>query len=182
VRRLVAISLGVLTMLAGVALAAPADAVMTPAPGDGPPVGVGGWNGEAIGPFDGPAGLVCDFAVHWDVVENQVAVKTVQTYPDGSPKQQIADGALLLNVSNADTGKSEIADASGRATFDIGTDGSQVWHVVGPIIARLPAGRSNLPRGLYTIDGIYTVTFTPGQPINITLTNGSMHNLCDDLA
>jgi hypothetical protein len=182
VRRSVTISLSVLTVLAGVALAAPAHAMLTPAPGHGPPVGIGGWNGEVIGPFDGPAGLVCDFAVHWDVVENQVAVKTVQTYPDGAPKQQIADGALLLNVSNADTGKSEIADASGRATFDIGTDGSQVWHVVGPIIARLPAGRSNLPRGLYTIEGIYTVTFLVGQPINITLINGSVHNLCDDLA
>jgi hypothetical protein len=136
-RRLLAITLSVLALLAGAAVAAPADATMTPATGEGPPIGVGGWGPDQIGPFDGPAGLVCDFAVHWDVVENQVAVKIVQTYPDGSPQQALADGALFLRVSNAETGKSELADASGRATFEFGTDGSMLWRVVGPIIARL---------------------------------------------
>ena len=146
-----------------------------------PPIGRGGWEPDPAGPVDVAAGRLCDFAVHLDPIVNEVRVKVVQTYPDGSPKQALADGDLIYQVTNAGTGQSLQADAGGRAVFEFGTDGSMVWRVVGPVLAGLSEGSSNLPRGLYAIDGVYTIEFSPTGFKTITLTHGSVHNLCDDL-
>jgi hypothetical protein len=142
----------------------------------------GGWVPEPIPPFDAAAGVLCDFPVHYDVLVNHVRTKVVSTYPDGTPKRQLATGALLLNVGNPTTGATKVVDAGGSAVIDHGTDGSMLWHVVGPVIARLGAGTSNLPRGLYTIDGVYRVAFSPTGFKTITLTHGRIHDLCPDLA
>ncbi|HKT03676.1 MAG TPA: hypothetical protein VJT31_29465 [Rugosimonospora sp.] len=142
----------------------------------------GGWVPVSYPPYDAPAGLLCDFPVHWDVVVNHVRTKVVATYPDGSPQRQLAVGALFLRVSNVDTGARTLVDASGSAVITYGTDGSMVWFVVGPVIARIPAGSSNLPRGMYTITGVYRVAFSPTGFKTITLVHGRIHNLCPDLA
>ncbi|MDN3353620.1 hypothetical protein [Actinomadura sp. DC4] len=141
----------------------------------------GGWTPEQIPPFDAAAGVLCDFPVHYDVLVNRVRTKVVETYPDGTPKRQLAVGALFLDVSNADTGAGTVVDASGSAAIDYGTDGSMLWHVVGPVIARLAAGTSNLPRGLYTINGTYRIAFSPAGFKTITLKHGTIHDLCPDL-
>ena len=132
-------------------------------------------------PYDAPAGLLCDFPIHWDIVVNQVRTKVVATYPDGSAKRQLAVGALFLRVSNVDTGANMLVDASGSAVINYGTDGSMRWFVVGPVIARLAAGTSNEPRGLYTINGVYRIAFSPTNFKTITLIHGTIHNLCPDL-
>jgi hypothetical protein len=180
-RRIVTALLTTVVVLLGGAGAAgaavgPADRADTP-----PPIGLGGWEPDPAGPVDVAAGRFCDFALHLDPTVNEVRVKVVQTYPDGSPKQALADGDLIYQVTNVDTGQSVTADASGRAVFEFGTDGSVLWRVVGPIIAGLAEGSSNLPRGLYTIDGVYTVAFSPTGFKTITLTHGTVHNICDDL-
>src|SRR3954471_22552081 len=142
----------------------------------------GGWIPEPIPPFDAAAGVLCDFPVHYDVLVNKVRTKVVKTYPDGRPERQLATGALLLNVSNTDTGASTVVDAGGSAVIDYGTDGSMLWHVIGPVIARLGEGTSNLPRGLYTIDGIYRIAFSPTGFKTITVRHGTVHDLCPDLS
>ncbi len=139
----------------------------------------GGWVPEPIPPYDAAAGVLCDFPVHYDVLVNHVRTKVVATYPDGTPKRQLATGALLLKVSDTDTKASTVVDAGGSAVIDYGTDGSMVWHVVGPVIARLAEGSSNLPRGLYTIDGVYRIAFSPTG--FKTITHGRVHDLCRDL-
>lgn len=141
----------------------------------------GGWVPEPIPPFDAAAGVLCDFPVHYDVLVNHVRTKVLREYPDGAPKRRLATGALLLNVSNAATGAATVVDAGGSAVIDYGTDGSMVWHVVGPVIARLGEGTSNLPRGLYTIDGVYRIAFSPAGFKTVTLTHGGIHDLCPDL-
>jgi hypothetical protein len=138
-----------------------------------------GWVPEQIPPFDAAAGVLCDFPVHYDVLVNHVRTKVVKTYPDGTPKRQLATGALLLHVINTDTGAGTMVDAGGSAAIDYGTDGSMLWHVVGPVIARLAEGTSNLPRGLYTIDGSYRIAFSPTG--FKTITHGTVHDLCPDL-
>jgi hypothetical protein len=170
--RIMLVTMAVAAVLAGSAVPAAAS------PGTGP---ASGFTPVPIPPFDGPAGLLCDFAVHYDPIVSEVEAKVLATYPDGSTKRQLALGPLILNVSNAQTGASEIVDASGTAVMDFGQDGSMVWHVDGPVIARLPGGSSNLPRGLYAINGVYTVTFSPTGFKTITLEHGTIHNLCDDL-
>jgi hypothetical protein len=179
VRRVLVVALSVCALFASGA--APAIAGTAPAGAVSPATSHDGWVPEPIPPFDAAAGVLCDFPVHWDVVENQVRTKVVETYPDGNPKRQLATGALVLNVSNASTGVSTPVDAGGSALIDYGTDGSMVWHVVGPVIARLPEGSSNLPRGLYAIDGVYRIAFSATGFKTITLVHGTVHNLCGDL-
>jgi hypothetical protein len=147
-----------------------------------PPIGHGGWEPDPAASFDAAAGRFCDFAMHFDPLVNEVRIKVVQTYPDGSPQQALADGDLIYRVTNSETGASLVADASGRAVFEYGTDGSVLWRVVGPILAGLADGSSDLPRGLYAIDGVYTVSFSPTGFKTITMTHGTVHNLCTDLA
>ena len=169
----------VLLVGAGAAGAAVTPSSVTDPP---PPIGRGGWEPDIAGPFDAPAGRFCDFTIHADPLVNEVRIKVVQTYPDGSPKMALADGDLVYQVSNADTGSSVRADASGRAVFEFGTDGSMLWRVVGPIVAAFADGASNLPRGLYEIDGVYTVAFSPTGFKTVTMTHGTVHNLCDELS
>jgi hypothetical protein len=179
VRRILVAAASAAALLAGGA--APAIAGTAPAGAGSPAAAHHGWEPEPFPPFDGAAGLLCDFPVHWDVAQNEVRTKVLTTYPDGTTKREVAAGPLVLNVSNAATGASMPVDAGGSALIDHGTDGSMVWHVVGPIIARFPEGSSNLPRGLYTIDGVYRIAFSPTGFKTVTLVHGTVHNLCDDL-
>jgi hypothetical protein len=146
-----------------------------------PPIGLGGWEPDPAAPFNAVAGRFCDFAMHFDPLVNEVRIKVVQTYPDGSPKQALADGDLIYRITNTQTGSSLVADASGRAIFEFATDGSVLWRVVGPILAGFADGSSNLPRGLYAIDGVYTIAFSPTGFKTVTMTHGTVHNLCGDL-
>lgn len=180
VRRTLLVALAVSATLVGSAVPATASTTHTDAVSS--TTSHDGWVPEPIPPFDATAGVLCDFPVHYDVLVNHVRTKVLKTYPDGTPKRQLAVGALLLNVSNTDTGASTVVDAGGSAAIDYGTDGSMLWHVVGPVIARLGEGTSNLPRGLYTIDGIYHIAFSPAGFKTITLTHGTIHNLCPDLS
>ena len=178
-RRTLLLALAATAVLAGGAVPADASTIHTDAVS--PTTSHDDWVPEPIPPFDAAAGVLCDFPVHYDVLVNKVRTKVLETYPDGTPKRQLAAGALFLNVSNTDTGTSTVVNAGGSAVIDYGTDGSMLWHVVGPVIARLGEGASNLPRGLYTINGIYRIAFSSTGFKTITLTHGTIHDLCPDL-
>ena len=132
-------------------------------------------------PFDLAAGVYCDFPVHGDPIVDEVRVKTVAEYPDGSPRLQLATGALQFRMTNSATGASTIADAGGSAIFELFPDGSQTWHVIGPVLARLKDGASNIPRGVWTIDGVYDVNFSTTGFKTITIFHGGVHDVCADL-
>ena len=144
--------------------------------------GLGGWVPAPTAPFDRAAGVLCDFAIHGEPVVDEVRVKTIATYPDGSPKEQLATGALTIRVTNTETGASTVADASGSALFVFGTDGSSTWYVVGPIVAGFRDNGGNLPRGFYKIDGVYTLAFSPTNVRTLTMIHGTVHDVCADIA
>ncbi len=52
--------------------------------------------------------------------------------------------ALKFRMTNSATGASTVTDAGGSAIFDLFPDGSQPWHVIGPVPARFKAGASNI--------------------------------------
>jgi hypothetical protein len=135
-----------------------------------------------IPPFDAAAGVLCDFPVHYDAIVNRARTKVVQTYPDGSPRRALGTGALFLRVSNADTGESTVVDTSDSAVTDFATDGSRVLHTVGPVIALVRAGTSNLSRGIYAINGVTRVELSPTGFKTITLVHASIHSVCPELA
>src|ERR1041384_2899031 len=63
--------------------------------------------------FDLPAGDYCAFPIHADPTVDQVRVKTIEEFPDGSPKRQLATGELKFRMTNTASGNSVIVDASG---------------------------------------------------------------------
>jgi hypothetical protein len=82
--------------------------------------------------------------------------------------------------SNTATGASTIADAGGSAIFDLFSDGSQTCHVVGPVLARFKDGAANIPRGVWTINGIYDVHLSPTGFKTVTIFRGGVHDVCAD--
>ena len=141
-----------------------------------------GWFSVPEDPFDRAAGVECDFPIHAQATVSEVYGKTTKTYPDGTPSQQVFVGPLVYRVTNTDNGKSYDANASGSAVVDYGTDGSQKWYVIGPILLNSHDGHSNLPRGIWVIDGVYTITFDASGHNVVTLISGSEDNVCDHIA
>jgi hypothetical protein len=179
-RRILTITAAVMAALAVAAAPAGASAG-NPEPASNTAAG-GGWIPIPIPPLDAPAGLLCDFAVHYDVIVNEARLKVLQTYADGTPKRDISLGAVFLRVSNAETGSSTVVDTSDTAVTEHGTDGSRDILAVGPVVVLVRAGTSNLARGFYAIDGVTRVAISPTGFKNVTLVHASIHNVCDDLA
>jgi hypothetical protein len=169
-KRIIVVLLGVAVALAGTAAPATAHPVRHP------------WVPWPSAPFDLAAGDYCAFGVHADPTVDEVRTKTIEEYPDGSPKRQLATGALVFALTNTATGKTVSADAGGSAIFVFHPDGSSTWHVVGPVLAAFKAGASNIARGLWTIDGLYDIDFSPANFKQVTLYHGRLHDLCADLA
>jgi hypothetical protein len=179
VRRIIVIAAAAVVAL--VSLAAPAGAAT--ASGDGKGIIVNRpWVPLPSSPFDLPAGVYCDFGVHGDPIVDEVRVKTIEEYPDGSPKRQIATGALDFRMTNAQTGASTTVDAGGSAIFDFFQDGSRTWHVIGPVLAAFKDGGSNIPRGVWQLNGIYDVHFATSGFKTVTFFLGGRHDVCADLA
>jgi len=150
--------------------------------GAAPPAQAGtGWVPFPSPPFDLAAGVVCGFGVHGEPTVDEVRVKTIEEYPDGSPKRQLAVGALKIRLTNTDTGASTIADAGGSAVFEFFLDGTRKWHVIGPVLAAFREGGANIPRGLWTLNGVYDIFFSATNVKTVTFYRGGVHDLCADL-
>ena len=178
-RRSIVVALAAAVTLLGAAT--PASAATGSPPGAGIKVDRP-WVPLPSAPFDLAAGLYCAFPVHAEPTVDKVRVKTIEEYPDGSPKQQLATGALKFLMTNTETGASTVADAGGSAIFDFFPDGSRTWHVIGPVLAAFKDGASNIPRGVWTINGIYDVNFSPTNFKTVTIFVGGVHDVCADLA
>ncbi len=142
----------------------------------------GGWFRSPNPAFDEPAGTTCAFPVHVAPVVDQVYGLTTKTFPDGTPSEQIYAGPLIDIATNTDNGRTYRIDASGTAVIDYGTDGSQTWYVVGPVLIGEKPGRGNLPQGLWIINGVYTIAFAPDGFKTVTLVSGTEDNVCGHIA
>jgi hypothetical protein len=179
VRRTVLVPLSLIAVLLGVqsAVAAPPSASSA----DGLPARArtgGGWDPAPTAPFDVGAGLRCDFPVHGEPVVDRVVQHVLDTYPDGSVKHVVYKGDLVLRVTNTDTGAFYDADASGSALVEYRTDGSQFWAVHGPVLIGVGEGKGNLPRGLYIVDGVYTMNIGADGYKAVHLLRGTTDDLC----
>jgi hypothetical protein len=139
-----------------------------------------GWEPAPTPPLDWAAGERCDFAVHLEPVVDEVVQKVLSTYADGSTEWIAFKGDLIVRVTNTETGAFHDADASGKAIVHLRTDGSQFWSVVGPAIVTFAENGGTLPRGIYRLDGVYTmdVTATAHKTVDF-LHNGSADGLCE---
>ncbi|MGV9806413.1 hypothetical protein [Micromonospora chersina] len=141
----------------------------------------GAWEPAPQAAFELPAGARCDFAVRVDPIVDEVRKLTLATYPDGSPERELFTGALTDRVTNLETGATSTADASGTALVVYGTDGSMTWYVTGPVLLGFRENGGSLPKGLWIVDGQFTVEFTPTFEKTITMLHGTTHNVCTDV-
>ncbi len=138
----------------------------------------GGWVPAPSAPWTTPAGARCDFAVHGEPVVDEVVKRVVATNPDGSVKSAAYKGDLVVRVTNTATSAAYDADASGSALITYGTDGSQHWAVAGPVLIGFGENAGSLPRGLYIVDGLYTLDISPTGYKTLTMPRGSVDSLC----
>ncbi|MEU1225067.1 hypothetical protein [Streptomyces sp. NPDC005828] len=158
-------------------LAAFGAVVATAAPASADGAG-SGWAPAPSAAWAYPAGARCDFAVQGSPVVDEVVRRTLAVYEDGTKVVEYK-GDLVVRVVNSSTGASYDADASGRAVVEIRPDRSQSWYVVGPILAGFGEGGGNVARGLYTVDGAYTLDVSATGYKTLTLLRGSTDSLCD---
>ncbi|MEU1849459.1 hypothetical protein ABZ499_09305 [Streptomyces sp. NPDC019990] len=137
-----------------------------------------GWQPAPSAPWDVAAGVRCDFPVHGEPVADQVVRRVLSTHPDGSVRRVAYRGDLVVRVTNTDTGASFDADASGSAVVEHRRDGSQLWTVHGPVLVGAGEGQSSLPRGLYIVDGVYTMDISPTGYKAVRLLHGTTDDLC----
>jgi hypothetical protein len=145
------------------------------------PAAAASWTPAPTPPFDIPAGDVCDFAIHGEPVVDQVKTNVVATYPDGSTKIELAKGALILRITNVDNGVARLEDGSGSGLFRFAPDGSFAVDIVGPLLIGFRQGLSNVPRGLYALNGVYRIAIQPSTGFKkLTMIHGTVRNVCGD--
>ncbi|MBQ0988326.1 hypothetical protein KBZ10_28230 [Streptomyces sp. F63] len=164
------------------AAAPPAAAASGPAPG-APAAAVSAgrtahWEPAPSAPWDLPAGARCDVPVHGEPVVDEVVRRVLETRPDGTARRVAYKGDLVVRVTNQRTGASYDADASGTAVVEYRADGSQFWTVLGPVLVGVGENGGNLARGLYLIDGVYTLEIGPAGYKTVTMAAGSTDDLC----
>ncbi|MFF0433336.1 hypothetical protein ACFYU9_14050 [Streptomyces sp. NPDC004327] len=153
-----------------------------PAGATGTATGPGtGWEPAPSPAWSYPAGARCDFAVQGAPVVDEVVRRTVGVQADGTKLVEYK-GDLVVRLLNSATGATYDADASGRALVALHPDRSQTWYVVGPILAGFGEGGGNVPRGLYTVDGAYTLEVSPTGYKTLTFLHGSADSLCEKVA
>ncbi|MGW3406410.1 hypothetical protein [Streptomyces zhihengii] len=163
-----------IALTAFAALAAGGAAPAAAAPASGLP----GWEPAPSAPWDVAAGVRCDFAVHGEPVVDEVVRRVLTRHADGSPETVAYQGDLVVRVTNTASGAFHDADASGSALVGYGTDGSQSWKVLGPVLVGVGEGLGNLPRGLYIVDGVYTMEIGPDGHKSVTMAHGSRTDIC----
>ncbi|MFF5365750.1 hypothetical protein [Streptomyces sp. NPDC013187] len=138
----------------------------------------GGWEPAPSAPWDVAAGVRCDFPVHGEPVVDEVVRRVLSTHPDGSARRVVYRGDLVVRVTNTETGAAHDADASGSAVVEYRRDGSQLWTVHGPVFVGVGEGMGTLPRGLYIVDGAYTMDIGADGFKSLHLIHGRADDLC----
>lgn len=133
-------------------------------------------------PFTGSfnAGDVCAFQVDTAPVEFKVTVK-VFSDSGGNPTRIEFRGRDVIEVTNHDTGKRLVFNASGPGTLYPQPDGSTLAVGGGPGLFALFPGDDRGPAMLY-IKGRATFTVSPTGQISNIVTHGPVVDVCAMLA
>jgi hypothetical protein len=127
----------------------------------------------------------CAFDVQETVVEDREFFRTTRTYADGSPREQVFRGDLVMRYTNTSTGSSVVHDLGGAGLFEYRADGSpaSLTSLHGPFGATLTAG-SAPASGIYVVSGRGTsVTFNDDGTRTLVLgRHSSVVDVCAELS
>ena len=161
--------------------AAPGSPAVAGAGAGAPKAAPGGWERYHAQPFTAPAGTLCRFTVHSEVLFDQQYVRTTETYTNGKPKTQEFVGPLVVRVVNRTSGRSVVRDLSGRAIADYGRDGSFDFRIQGSAAVGFHPGDSLRP-GFYVLRGEHVVRFAADGTRTVLVDRGTEENLCRTLS
>ncbi len=157
--------------VAAVAAVAPSAAADSPHP----------WQQFRSDPFTDAAGVVCPFALHGDPIEDKEQVRTLQTNPDGTPREQEFVGQLVFRFTNMSTGASVDRNLTGTGFFFTDPDGTISGNGRGHFGLGVHVGNPTSPPGEWVLTGKFDFVLGADGVRTFTL-NGTQENLCDTLA
>ncbi|WP_087765304.1 hypothetical protein [Streptomyces sp. CS057] len=148
------------------------------APTTAPPRG-SGWEPAPSAPWDVAAGERCAFAIHGEPIVDEVVRRELPPPAEGVTRSAYK-GDLVVRVTNKETGAHYDADVSGSAVVDVHASGAQFWRVAGPVLVGV--GDGNLARGMYVVDGVYTIGISPAGSKTVTGPLVTTDSVCDRIA
>lgn len=169
------------TTLAAAGLSTGLAVALTPSSGGSSP---GPWTDFRSEPFTDAAGEVCPFELHGDIVKDGEQVRTLLSYPDGSPQEQEFRGPLFIKFTNTSNGKSVVRDLTGTGWWFFAPDGATYAHAFQHMslgIHKANAGMTPAP-GEYYLSGEFDFALNADGTRNFTIEHGSAENLCETLA
>ncbi len=142
----------------------------------------GGWVPTSTPPFVIPAGLVCSFEVKGDIVADHERMRTLATFPDGSPRVQDFEGLLVIRYTNTSTHRTVVRDATGSIRLYLLADGGKIWQFHGHNAVPVRATNTGFPGGDYIFRGDFVAIDSPDHVREVPVQLGTAENLCETLA
>ena len=140
------------------------------------------WQAYRTSPWTDQPGQVCAFGVAATIVKDGEQVRTLETYPDGSPEVQEFRGPLYVRYTNQSSGKSVVGNLSGYGRFTYETDGSTDIYVQQHIGLTVSVGNVGWPAGEWIISGKAHVTVSTTGQTSIQLDHAKADDICADLS
>ena len=165
-------ALALLTLTTAALAAAPATANAQSIP----------WQTYRTSPWTDQPGQVCAFGVAATIVKDGEQVRTLETYPDGSPEVQEFRGPLYVQYTNQSSGKSVVGDLSGYGWFTYESDGATDAYVQQHIGLTVNVGNVGWPAGEWIISGKASVTVSSTGQTSIQLDHAKADDICADLS
>jgi hypothetical protein len=135
-----------------------------------------GWEPAPSAPWDVAAGERCAFPIHGEPIVDEVVRRELPPPAEGVTRSAYK-GDLVVRVTNKETGAHDDVDVSGSALVDAYASGAQFWRVVGPVLVGV--GDGNLARGMYVVDGVYTIGISPTGVKTVTGPVVATDSICD---
>jgi hypothetical protein len=152
---------------------------MMPASADAPSP----WSPLATANFELPAGTRCEFTLRGEVLSGKERIRTLETYPDGSPRVQEIVGQLVVRYTNVETGESVDRNLTGTALVIIEPDGSFALSLVGGHMS-VGFGVTDEPSSAFLIftGAGHEVFFATDGTRTATFGDGPVEDVCQTLA
>jgi hypothetical protein len=174
-RRVLPVCAGTLAaggLTAGLAVASSTSAGSPPGP----------WQDFRSKPFTQPAGEVCPFALHGDIVKDEEQVRNLLTYPDGTPQEQQFRGPLVIRFTNQSNGKSVERNLNGAGWWFFAKDGTTFGRGIGHMGLGIHKINTSPAPGEFYLSGTFDFVLNPDGTRNFTIEEGTAENLCETLA
>lgn len=159
-----------------IVLLGPADASPSTSPAPG-------WKPYRASPSDAAPGTRCPFALSGRIVVDRERIRTVTSFPDGSPQRQRVVGRLVVRYVNRAARRSVKRDLTGDAFIDAGADGStELTLRHGRFAVGLGPSDPGGPAFLVLGGRGHSLRIAADGSRTLTLGSGRVENLCRTLA